>query len=159
MQHGPRGQWPRVPAAVGIRFACKAAPFEQDGVKPVEVGWRKFFQRDAANVTAGNATLPTIGGEGGRAVLTAIGKGCNPAFKESFERVLLRIADASLFNFLLHAACERFCLARALEVLAALAASATGARLGPDRAIDHAARRGHAPVDACHVIFPFAVGS
>ena len=151
-QRRARRQRPRVPAAVRIRFAGDAALSQQHGVKQVEIRGRKLLQRDMTDVAAGAVNPPAIGVKRGRAVLAAIGKRRQPALKENFERMLLRIADAALLDLLLHAGGVRLGVAGAVEVLAALNRFAAEAGLLPDGPIDHAAGRGDAPMHACHCL-------
>src|ERR1700677_313272 len=105
-----------------------------------------------ADMATGDVGLPAIGGKRGRAVLAAIGKRRQPALKEDFERMFLRIADAALFDFLLHAGGMRLGVAGAIEVPAALNQLAAEAWLLPDRPIDHAAGRRDATMNACHCL-------
>ena len=70
-----------------------------------------------ADVATGDVGLPAIGGERRRAVFAAIGKGRQPALKEDFERMLLRIADAALLDLLLHAGGVRLGVAGSVKFL------------------------------------------
>ena len=152
VQHSAPCQWPRVPAAVRIWLAGDAAPPQEHGIELVEIRGRKLLQGDMADVATGDVGLPAIGGERCRTMLAAIGKRRQPALNEDFERMLLGIADAALFDLLLHSGGMRLGVAGAVEVLAALDPPTARAGLLPDGSIDHAAGRRDAPMDACHCL-------
>ena len=105
-----------------------------------------------ADVATGDVRLPAIRRERRRAVLAAIGKRRQPTLKEDLQRMLLRIADAALFDLLLHPRRVRLGVAGAVKVLAALDPRASGAGLLPYGSIDHAAGRRDAPMDASHCL-------
>ena len=99
MQHGARIERPALPAA---GLAGNAAALEQRRIEAVEIGWRKFLQRNAADVAAGNLDVAPVAGKRRRAVLAAIDQRCQPAPQVAFHRVLVAIADAAALNILLH---------------------------------------------------------